>query len=761
VVGGDDERQPTLGVGMSLDAEQLFSLLPAVYRTRDAESGGQLQALFGVIAAQSEIVQDSIQQLYDDQFIETCAPWVIPYIGDLVGYNSLYEVTTGSDSRAEVANTIRYRQRKGTLVALEQMCADVSGRGVLAVEEFRRLIATESLRHVERHHRATVDLREGRALSRIGTPFDVENHTIDVRRIAARVRSAAAPDPAPVDIALHGPGRFNIPDVAIHVWRWQQSWRITGAPAFVLGGGRYMLSPLGADMPLFTNPPARDEFSPTTSADLPRPIGRDELQEFYGSAIQLIADGQPVDAGLISCANLADRPGGSWCTVAPGKIAIDSELGRIRYAADLPQPQSLAVSYSYGFPAPIGGGPYDRTAALAVLEPETAPFTALVGSAEYPTLQDAVAEWNARGPGASGTIVVPGFDTLTIDLPSAVRLPAGSNLAIVAGAPDPGGAPEAMVWHSARPTLNGDIHVTGVPGSGQSADAQRGQLVLSGLWIAGQLVVTGAATTIQLADCTLVPGLGLFTDGEPMFGGEPSIIVSALGTTLVVNRVVCGPIAADASGSTRICASIIDGTSPSHVAYAGPDMASAGADLHVEGSTVVGKVRTRTMTLASNTIFDARLACRDPWPAAIWASRRQTGCVRFCVLPFDSITPGRYECLPPDATSGSALAPSFVTLRYGDPAYGLLSGDCPMAIWNGADNGSQIGAYLQVQETEAVTNVALRAPEYLPALLESGIFIHPSHPHRRPLRPALLYGYGRPQPEGEGPGLPGIGAGLI
>ncbi len=102
--------------------------------------------------------------------------------------------------------------------------------------------------------------------------------------------------------------------------------------------------------------------------------------------------------------------------------------------------------------------------------------------------------------------------------------------------------------------------------------------------------------------------------------------------------------------------------------------------------------------------------------------------MRFCVLPPDSITPRRYHCLASGDSQGLALAPSFVTLRYGLPAYALLSGDCPVAIWNGADNGSQIGVYLQIQETEAVTNVQLRAAEYLPAMLESGVFIHPSQP---------------------------------
>ena len=107
---------------MSLNAEQLFALLPVVYRNRDGDLGGPLQALYAVLAGQLGIVEDNIQQLYDDQFIETCAPWIIPYIGDLIGYNSIYEVAGAAfDSRAEVANTIGYRRRKGTLLALEQV----------------------------------------------------------------------------------------------------------------------------------------------------------------------------------------------------------------------------------------------------------------------------------------------------------------------------------------------------------------------------------------------------------------------------------------------------------------------------------------------------------------------------------------------------------------------------------------------------------------------------------------------------------------
>ena len=746
---------------MTVDADQLFALLPAVYGTRDAAAGGALQSLFAVMAAQGAIVEENIQQLYDDQFIETCSPWVIPYIGDLIGYNSIYQVSSAStDSRAEVANTIGYRRRKGTLIALEQLSADVSGRAAVVVEEFRRLITTESMRAVDPDRQATVDVRTLPAPYVPDSPFDEQHHTIDVRRIAPRFRALTTPDAAPLDVALHGGGRFNIPDIAIHLWRWQ-SWPITNAPAFPLGNGRYVFSPLGADMLLFSQPRPAESFSALADrSSTPAPIARRELLEFYDSSIVLTEDGQPVDSSRICCANLGDRPDGSWCTVPAGKIAVDAELGRVKYADDVARPRSLELTYWYGFPAPIGGGPYDRSAALSQLDLGGANLFAVVGTTDYPTLESAVAAWNALAPGASGVIVLPGYASMTVDLTgaAAITLPAGSNLAIAAGGPDPSGGRE-VTWSASRVTLTGDIEVSGVAAAGSSisgADPPAGQLLINGVWIAGQLSVTGAASTLQLADSTLVPGLGLLPDGEPMFPGDPSIVVVA-GATVVLSRTICGPIAADRSATTRVCASILDATAPTYVAYAGTDLASAGGDLQVEDTTVVGKVSTRTITLASNTIFHAQLAVQDPWPAAVYASRRQSGCVRFCVLPYDSITPRRYNCLPPDAASEASLMPQFVSLRYGDPGYVLLSGDCPVAIWTGADNGSQLGAYLQIQETEAVTNVQLRAPEYTPALLESGVFIHPARSVARP-RPAIgPYGYGQPV----GPELPGIGAELI
>jgi hypothetical protein len=790
---------------MSQAADRMYALLPAVYRTRDAASGGQLRALFEVLAAQSEIVEANLKQLYDDHFIETCAPWVIPYIGDLIGYNSQYEITAVTDSRAEVANTIGSRQRKGTKIALQQVAIDVSGRAVIVVEEFRRLITTQSMRHLRPGNVATVAvrdsgrLRDASANGIVDSPFDRANRVTDVRRIMPRAVPASCtdpplPDPAPLDLTLHGPGRANISDVGLHLWRWR-AFKVTRAAAFPVDGPdgrRYRFSPLGADLPLYTPLDLPAEFSAfLTRANVPEPITRGELARFYGAsgAVSLTADGAAVPADQVYAANLADRPhpaGGdssaagspatatadeTWCTVRSGMIAIDPELGRIELAADLPVPRSLLLTYHYGLPWAIGGGPYDRSTSLQGVIPGNPGFPAVVGSAEYPTLASAVAQWNSYVAGTggnpgpvnpTGVISVPGMPAVSADVSAvaAIQLPPGANLAIVATPAD-----------TAAVTLTGDIEVSGLLPATQSGatapgtTSAGGQLLLSGIALAGQLTVSGHSCTVVLTDCTLVPGHGLLPDGTPLHPGEPSVLVTAEGgASLVLTRVISGPIAAAEGGLTSVTGSVLDATSPYYVAHAGPDLASAGPDLSITGSTVIGKVRARTLTLASDSIFHARLGDADPWHAPVWSSRRQAGCVRFCWLPADSITPRQYECLPPSQASQDTYAPHFVTTRYGHPSYCLLSGDCPVAVWTAADNGSQPGVYQQAQETEAVRNVQIRAPEYLPARLEAGVFLHPARAGAHP-RPGGEYGYSYWSGSGSGSGQPdgftGIGAELI
>ena len=758
---------------MSTKPQPIYSLLPAVFRTRDAVQGGQLAALFSVLEAQYGIVLDNLDQLYDDQFIETCASWVIPYLGQLIGYDPVYTVSLSSpDSRAEVANTIGYRRRKGTLLAMEQLTHDVSGRTTLVVEEFRRLITTLSLRDLRLHHNANANLRRGRDWQDQHGPFTRLNRTIDVRRITPRHRLAASPDPAPLDITLHGGGRFNIPDIAVWIWRWK-SWPIANAPAFNLGEGGYFFSALGGPIQIFQQPPPEPlPFTRLiTEDDAPQPISRyafaQNIGRFYPASFSLIADGTSVDPSQIICANLTSKADGSVCRVQNGKIAIDPELGRIQYAADVPSPAFLRVNYGQGAAAAIGGSSYDRTA--NIVQPGSATFHAVVGSPSYPTLGSAVAAWSLQPAGTSGEIILPGYEAHSIDLTglSAIRIHAQSNLLIASAEV----TLQEKIPRFTRScvTLCGDIEIVGLPAPTlpDGLAAPMGQIQINGIHLAGEIRLSGQPFCLQIADSTLIPGRSLTAKGDPTLPGEPSLSGNPVGVNVCLVRTICGPIALDASCSVRITDSILDASSPYCAAFAGPDLASVGATLHIEDSTVIGRVWTQTMRLASNTIFYARLGRLDPWKAPVWVKRRQVGCVRFCWLPFNSLTPRRYECMPPDGASEAALEPRFITTRFSEPGYCMLSGDVPLAIWKGASNGSQMGVFLQIKETEAVTNVQIRSQEYLPANLERGVFLIPSHtlcqslPVLQPYGDGILTGCCNRSAE-SGSEIPaGIGIGLI
>src|SRR6476659_9797878 len=159
---------------MSYDPDQLYKLLPSVHRVRDTEEGEPLRELLALVTRQVGILEEDLEQLYDNQFIETCAPWVLPYIGDLIGYRSLHPI--GPDQltpRAEVANTIGYRRRKGTAAVLEQLARDVTGWNARAVEYFQLLGWTQYMNHIRPRSFYAPDMRRWRGSAAPSIPSPI------------------------------------------------------------------------------------------------------------------------------------------------------------------------------------------------------------------------------------------------------------------------------------------------------------------------------------------------------------------------------------------------------------------------------------------------------------------------------------------------------------------------------------------------------------------------------------------------------------
>lgn len=694
----------------TLNAERLYALLPAVYRIRDEQQPDHpLRALVTLVAQEFELLEENVEQLYDDQFIETCQEWVAPYIGDLVGYRPLHGVAPAiSSPRAEVANTISYRRRKGTAAMLEQLARDVTDWPARAVEFFEQLATTQYMNHVRLHAPATADLRSTPKLRQLGGAFNGIAHTAEMRRPEA------------------GSGRYNIPNIGIFLWR-LQPYPLSNVPLTADAGDpnhKFRFNPLGADQPLFRLPLTETQISHIAEpANVPAPIDLrlmaraikasatdPGLRDDYGPAESMVLlrpnanpalPPVPIPSGDICVCDLRDVPGG-WAHQASldaDKIAIDPRLGRVLLGANVTGP--VLGTFHYGLSRPIGGGEYERTPSDVT---EGVQASASGSEALQPHL-DAIA--------SGGRLTIE--DSLTY----AQQTPVFKVDAVVAP-----GEPGREVVVAAR---NGARPLIAAGGTVRLQIGARGRLVLDGLVISGGELRLDAPATgdnepreLVLRHCTLVPGSALHADGSAVSPGTPSLIVDHAFTRVTLEKCIVGPLRVDEDTRVSMADCIVDAGSPEAVAYASPIAEGPGAELTLQDSTVVGKLHVRLMRLASDSIFLARLATADAWSAPVWVERKQEGCVRFCYRPEGSLLPRNFHCVPDN--EHPHVLPHFTSLRYGEPGYAQLRGATHRAIREGASDGGEIGVMHPLHQPQRETNLRIRLDEYLRFGLRAGVF---------------------------------------
>jgi hypothetical protein len=233
--------------------EKLWEMIPAFYRDEDglAENPGVLRSIVEIVAQQATYLRRSSDHLWDDQFIDLCSAWAIPYIADLVG-TRLVSSLNQRGQRIDVAKTIYYRRRKGTLRVLEELISDIAGWEGVVNEEFRRLARTFhgldpaprplAGRFTETPPGGWADLRSVRGSELTDGPFDEYFHAADVRKQRGT------------------DGRFNIPKIAFHIYR-IPARRVTGVVPMPGPNNRaFTFDPSGRDIPLFMRRSRREDF---------------------------------------------------------------------------------------------------------------------------------------------------------------------------------------------------------------------------------------------------------------------------------------------------------------------------------------------------------------------------------------------------------------------------------------------------------------------------------------------------------------------
>ncbi|MDE2452258.1 MAG: hypothetical protein KGL43_01575 [Burkholderiales bacterium] len=699
----------------TLTADRLWQLLPAVYRMRDADHG-ELRDLVNLFAREFAALEEDQAQLYDDLFIETCADWVAPYIGDLIGYRLLHGGTPGLASpRADVANTIAFRRRKGTATMLEEMARSVTGWPAHAVEFFQLLTTTQYMNHLRPLALATADLRDLQATLRVGSAFESTTHTAEMRR----------PDPAL--------GRYNIPNIGLFVWRVEPlSLSRVGLVADPgdASGRRFRLDPLGADLRLFRLPVTEASISQlATPVNMPEPLAVRLLalqleaavasgaatSDDWGRSIALF-DGSGAAIPLASApgvavvrsADLREDPAapGHWAhetDLSADEIGIDAERGRVLLGSHRAAQHAAApfsATLHLGQARRFGGGEYERTPqgeALALQQ-------VVAGGAALQAGLDAV-----RGGGR--LLVADSLTYAQTPLPhvDSVTTPGAPGLTVVFGA-----------RNGARPLIAAGGDITLDIGA-------HGSLVLDGLVISGATLRLAAAAddaprTLVLRDCTLVPGRSLNPDRSPAHPGAVSLRIEHPFATVQIENSIVGALQCHPDAQVSAVGSVIDAGTRELAAFEGLAAAEAGATLNLVDCSVVGLVHTRALELASNVIFLGATGAATPagWSAPLRVQRRQQGCVRFSWLPAGAITPRRYRCVSDDGDP--ALRPQFTSLRYGEPGYAQLLATTPAAIRQGADDEGEIGVMHPLAQPQREANLRIRLEEYLRFGLAAGLF---------------------------------------
>jgi len=672
---------------MSLDKEKLYQLIPAVYRIKDeaiaakkGEAKGPLKAFIELFADQVAMLDDNLDQLYNDQFIETCAEWVVPYIGDLVGARDLLSIPGASFSqRAQVANTLSYRRRKGTASVIEQLARDITGWPANVVEYFQKLATTQYLNHLRPKNLAFASVKNLMSRELAKTPFNTYEHTIDVRSI---------------DL---GRGKYNISNIGIFLWR-ILPMSVTRAPAYKVGTTQFTFDCIGRDSILYFSPRQEEEISQlATTENVPMPISRlkmfRQLKLFYGKSEKSIwLNNIPVNE--IAVCNLRDDENGAWINMPVDKVTVDPESGRIAFPEES-APEKLYVNYYYGAPGLIGAGEY-TSSSTAFFEEET---VTLRVPEVFATIQEALDLLATTGGIIELTSNDYYFETPVINI-------------------EEGRTIEIRAAEKKRPilVLSGDLNLY----AGDSS-----KLYFNGIFVVGGCLhvpltkpngFNNEIGEVHIENCTLLPGSSPEIENVPAQPAQPRVVIETPGSSLYIKNTISGALLVHEHAACFIDDSIIDAIDENNSAFKG--LTDFGGALTIVNTTVIGQVSTTLLSLASNTIFLSGSVGGSP----VSVHRRQEGCVRFSYVPLGSVVPKKYKCQPENISDAGRVKPIFNSLQFGDADYVQLHQHCAREILMGADNESEMGVFNALYQPQRISNLKHKLNEYLPFGLEAGIF---------------------------------------
>jgi len=726
-------------------SEKLWEMIPEYYRNEDGLSDRPdvLRSIIEIIASQVAVVRRSHDALWNDQYIELCDQWAVPYIGDLLA-TRLLSSSNERGQRVDVAKTIYYRRRKGTLGVLEELISDISGWEGNVTEYYQHLArlyhgleaAPVESRFTKTPKGGTANLRSLQGAQLLNSDFNEYSHTPEFRRHNGSL------------------GKLNIQKLGINLYR-IRAYAINGGQPFKLDDNRFCFDPSGRNTQLMQMRSRDNNYNNWVEAnpwEVMAPMSCHLFNHCNFNITAAVANVLRIEDGVSDGAlvRLLKR--------IPNKVFSESDLTQLVAQLNEPELQNEATRltlFNYGLAENCGrSGLYPKSvsinyddmitsAEVAAADlndwPRSIPNRALLfdpekGRIEVNGLSD---EFTVNY--FYGTCAPIGAGSYQRDLPPLlVKTNVTGGGALSASEINNEGASEIQDNLSYRP-LSDKLSVRDLTLRAKNGcrpyitmetnwvlrctDGETdAKILLDGLWIGSsdndnEIIIRGDGDyeSVLIRHCTLDPG-GSRDIAEQIIWPVRLVIENKV-EYLKIERSIVGQIILRGNGlieHLEVIDSIVDVRSHLNL-WEQSEIEPAPEPSH----SIAINLPSSTVTLSGVTVFGEvnvnRLWCSNSIiTEMVDVSDTQDGCFRFSAAVAGSRVPRAYHSYEIDPTRYEQSKGLFTSTSFGHIGYGQLSQIAPKEVSQGGEDKSEMGAFNFEKAPYKRKDLEKKINEYIP-----------------------------------------------
>jgi len=226
-------------------------------------------------------------------------------------------------------------------------------------------------------------------------------------------------------------------------------------------------------------------------------------------------------------------------------------------------------------------------------------------------------------------------------------------------------------------------------------------LILDGLWVGAKgdvtaaIILRGDFECVVFRNCTLDPGGSNNIKNEVLH--PVKLFIEGRVENLCIRTSILGPVIVRNNGYVEE-ASLSDSVIQS-VDHADNAIEIISGKTEILRTSIFGQVVAHRL-YATEALITGKVSVTDT----------QSGCFRFSAAPKASRLPHPFESF----LYGSDARHWFTSRKFGDPGYAQLSDTAPVALKEGGENGTEMGAFNMLLNPVKFDGLKTKIDEYMP-----------------------------------------------